>query len=402
MWNKIKKNWKYVKLTDVLSIFVFFIALPFALVFKQINKIKKRSLWLICESPDTARDNGYHLYKYIRKEHPEKYCFYVIDKKKSDYEKIKEFGNIIQYYSFKHWVYYLAADINISSQKAGNPNAVLFYILQVLGIWNNKRVFLQHGITKDDAKWLYYEVCKFSLFICGAKEEYEFIKEKFGYPEESVVYTGFSRFDKLETGSYNKKQILLMPTWREWIGMETNFLNQSENFLESLYFKTYSSLIKNKKLIRYIEKNDITMYFYLHLNMQKFIGNFKSTSNNIKVVLNKDIDIQELLINSALMITDYSSVFMDFSYMKKPVIYYQFDKEEYRRKQYQEGYFKYEINGFGEVIEKEDKLVDKIIEYIENDYKIEEKYLDRINEFFEYNDNKNCERNYKAILKIEK
>lgn len=402
MWNKIKKDWKYVKLTDVLSIFVFLIALPFALVFKQINKIKKRSLWLICESPDTARDNGYHLYKYIRKEHPEKYCFYAIDKKSNEYEKIKTLGNIIQYYSFKHWVYYLAADINISSQKAGNPNAVLFYMLQVLGIWNNKRVFLQHGITKDDAKWLYYEVCKFSLFICGAKEEYEFIKEKFGYPEGSVVYTGFSRFDNLETGKYNKKQILLMPTWREWLGMETNFLNQSENFVESLYFKTYSSLIKNKKLIRYIEKNDITLYFYLHLNMQKFIGNFKSTSNNIKVVLNKDIDIQELLIDSALMITDYSSVFMDFSYMKKPVIYYQFDKEEYRRKQYQEGYFKYEINGFGEVIEKEDELVDKIIEYIENDYKVEEEYLDRINAFFEYNDNKNCERNYEAILKIEK
>ncbi len=397
---KIKDSWKYVKLKDILSIFVFVFALPFALIFKLINKIKHRPLWLICESPDTARDNGYHLYKYIKLNHPECFCYYAIDKKGSDYKKIEQYGNIIQYYSFKHWIYYLAADLNISSQKAGNPNAPLFYFLQVFGFWKNKRVFLQHGITENDLKWLYNENCKFSLFICGAKKEYEFIKDNFGYPEEKVVYTGLARYDGLERGKNNRKQILLMPTWRNWIGREVNALNKSIEFTETLYFKTYFSLINNKKLISYLEKNDIVLYFYPHLNMQKFISHFKSKSPNVKMVLNKDIDIQKLLVESSLMISDFSSVCMDFAYMRKPIIYYQFDKREFREQQYSEGYFSYERDGFGPVFEKEDQVVDKIIEYISNNYKIEDDYLKKINSFFEYNDKENCKRNYEAILKL--
>ena len=34
------------------------------------------------------------------------------------------------------------------------------------------------------------------------------------------------------------------------------------------------------------------------------------------------------------MITDYSSVAIDFAYMKKPTLYYQFDEEKFRRGQY--------------------------------------------------------------------
>ena len=41
------------------------------------------------------------------------------------------------------------------------------------------------------------------------------------------------------------------------------------------------------------------------------------------------------------MITDYSSVFFDFSYMRKPVIFYQFDEKKFRKAQYAEGYFSY-------------------------------------------------------------
>ena len=36
-------------------------------------------------------------------------------------------------------------------------------------------------------------------------------------------------------------------------------------------------------------------------------------------------DINDLYILSDVIITDYSSVFMDFVYMKKPVVFYQFD-----------------------------------------------------------------------------
>ena len=116
-------------------------------------------------------------------------------------------------------------------------------------------------------------------------------------------------------------------------------------------------------------------------------------------------DLQELLRNGSLMITDYSSVSMDFAYMKKPVIYYQFDQEKFRKYQYKQGYFSYEENGFGPVLSREDDVVDAVISYCESGFVPEEQYLQRHQEFFPLYDADNCRRNYEAIrdiLKMEK
>lgn len=183
MLKKFKDSLKYIKLKDILAVFIFILMIIPSLCFRLINKIKKRRLLLVTEDGHTARDNGYHFYKYIKTNHPEDYCFYVIDKKSEGYDKVKEYGNIIQYGSLKHWLYYLSANYNISNHKNGNPNAPLFYVIHViLGLYNN-RVFLQHGITINDGIWLYYKNTKFKYFICGAKKEYEFISENLDIPK---------------------------------------------------------------------------------------------------------------------------------------------------------------------------------------------------------------------------
>lgn len=394
MINKIKKNLKYIKIKDILSFFIFILVVIPAAIFKLINKIRKKKLLLVTENGETARDNGYHFYKYVRKYHPNDYCFYVINKKNSDYDKVKEYGNIIQYRSIKHWVYYLAADYNISNQKDGNPDAPLFYVLHVmLGLYNN-RVFLQHGIVKDDLTWLHYNETKFYKFICGAKREYEYVKETYGYPKGRVIYTGLARFDNLYNNKIDKKQILIMPTWRNWLGRETNSLGEKFSFQETNYYKNWNGFLNNKDFIDYIEKNNLKVLFYPHMNMQKFLDNFSVNSENIEIV-SMNTDIQKVLKESAIMITDYSSVYMDFAYMEKPVIYYHFDYEEYREKQYADGYFSYENDGFGPICKTNKELIKTFKEIYENETKKE--YIKRMNNFFELKDQNNCERIYNSI-----
>ena len=93
----------------------FLIAIPFATLLKR----KRKDMWLICEDYNEARDNGYWLYRYIRQNHKEQDVVYAINKKSVDYKKVVGLGEVIQYGSFKHWIYYLAASKNISSQKGG-------------------------------------------------------------------------------------------------------------------------------------------------------------------------------------------------------------------------------------------------------------------------------------------
>lgn len=92
---------------------------------------------------------------------------------------------------------------------------------------------------------------------------------------------------------------------------------------------------------------------------------------------------------------------MDFAFMKKPLLYYHFDYEKYRRGQYQDGYFSYKEDGFGDVVTKEQELLDKLEAILEGGLVMPKLYQDRVEEFFTYRDNKNCERTYNAILNIK-
>lgn len=388
-----------VKLKDIIAIFMMLLAIPEAIYLKR----KRKDLWLICERNNEAKDNGYWLYKYIRENYPNEDVVYAIKKESKDYLRVKGLGEIIEFGSFKHWGYYLAASKNISTQKDGKPNGAVCYVLEVYGLLKNKRVFLQHGVIKDDLKWLYYKNTKMRLFICGARKEYEYLKEVYGYPEGYLKYTGLARFDGLHDLKIKKQQILVMPTWRNWIGIQTSkskLYDDVSKFENTEYYKKWNEFLNDKEIIDELEKNNLKLIFYPHSNMQKFLIDFKTVSSNIIIADSNNYDVQTLLKESVLLITDYSSVFMDFAYMRKPMIFYQFDKEKYRKGQYKEGYFKYERDGFGAVVDNIEDLRRELFNNIRNNFKNKEEYLNREIEFFELYDTNNCERNYRVIKDI--
>lgn len=388
---------KQIKPKDFLAPFIFLVLFLPSVSFKIINKIKHRRLWLVAEEGD-ARDNGYHFYKYIRENHPKDFCFYAIKVKSAGYKKVAKLGNVIKYGSLKHWLYYMSANLNISSQKSGNPCPIFWYFIHVtLGLYRN-RVFLQHGITKDNADWLHYDRTKFKYFVCGAEKEYTYIRKKFGYSTKTLLLTGFPRWDTLKDSSLNRKErsILIMPTWRNWLGGEKNTLFEIRNFRTTLYYKCWNGLLNNKDFIEFIEKNKITVYFYPHINMQIFLNDFKPNSKNIKV-LSSNEDIQKYLSKCKLMITDYSSVAFDFAYLNKPVIYYQFDLKDYREKQYPKGFFDYKKDGFGPVAFDMKKTLDEIRDYVKSNFDSKRKYSDKMKKFFFSRDKKNSDRVYEAI-----
>ena len=92
----------------------------------------------------------------------------------------------------------------------------------------------------------------------------------------------------------------------------------------------------------------------------------------------------------------------DFAYLRKPVIYTQFDQEEFFAGEhvYTKGYFDYERDGFGEVECDLDATVDRIIEYMENGCELKDKYRQRIDNFYAFNDRNNCERVYQKIMEL--
>ena len=391
---------EFVKPADLWSSVKLLVSLPYALYLKK----KRKNMWLICEEYNEARDNGYWLYKYICTEHPEQDVVYALNKKSVDYEKIKHFGEVIQYGSVKHWAYYLAALINISSQKGGKPNAAVCYLLEVYGILKNTRVFLQHGVIENDLPFLHYENTKMRLFITTAPREHQFICENFGYPEGWVKCVGIARLDGLHDMKIKENQILVMPTWRKWISVPSSVsvtLDDMSSFESTEYYQKWMEFLQSSQVEQWLAEAGMEMVFYPHRNMQKFVGYFRTKNKHVKIADWEHYDVQQLLKESAFLITDYSSIFNDFAYMRKPMIYYQFDSEKFRKGQYEEGYFSFEKDGFGPVCYDFEQLKEQLKLAIDHRLHNPKKYLEREKEFFALWDTENCKRNYEEIMKLQ-
>lgn len=391
-------RFKFVKFKDILSFF------GLALVFipAMIAKIFIRDFWLVCEDRNEARDNGYWLFKYIREKHPEVKVAYAINKKSPDYAKVKDLGRIISFGSLSHWFWYLVADKNISSQKNGKPNAAWCYLFEVgFGLRKKNRYFLQHGVIMSDIEFLHYKNAKFFRFFTTTKDEYQFIVDNYGFKKEQIVLAGLSRYDTLSNDNLKPKQVLIMPTWRNWIAREVECekYEGTNVFEETGYYKYWNGFLNNADFHKFLEDNDLTAIFYPHRNMQKYLQLFKTGSSRIQLVNPAEYDVQTAINESACMITDYSSVLFDFAYLGKPVIFYQFDEKKFREAQYAEGYFSYKNTILGEWTDSADGVVKILKEKVKN---FATPDRERVKKCFEFVDNNNNERIFEVIKNANK
>lgn len=365
-----------------------FLALP-ALICSLFIKPFRHNLWLIYEDGKLARDNGYWFFKYVRENHPKQDVIYVIDKKSPDYQKVKALGKTCQFKSFNHWLWYFVCIKEISSHPHDKPTKFINK-----NLWRNKTFFLQHGVIRD-----YCFIAKdinLKLFVTSAYEEYEFIKNNFGFKDGVVQLLGLARHDNLLNNNVNKKQILIMPTWRNYL-----FKMSNKQFVDSEYFKKWMEVLNNKELLHFLEEKDLQIVFYPHKSMQKYINEFASINKRILIADINHYDVQTLLKESALLITDYSSVFFDFAYMKKPVIWYHFDEDNYFGTHHSKGYFKEEGSPLGEKVTTVDNLVNLVEEKYKENFMLDKTKIEGIEKFFKYFDGKNCERTYEAIKRIK-
>lgn len=368
-----------------------------------IIRMLYRHIWIFIERINNADDNAWMLFKWIRTEHPEINAFYLLDKTNVNFNSQDK--HFIAWGSLRHYIYYLASDIHIMAtfQKTRPSNRICSYFENI--IKNNiKTIYVRHGIHKDGPEEHLYSLHHFRLFVCGAKPEYDFMKMTAGYPTDNIKYLGLARFDDLLIDNISENFILLIPTWRRYIGLDKSKSNEENNkiFIESIFYKYYVSLLNNPKLISFLMDNNLKIKFCLHAEYRVFEDLFKSCNNKVIEIVDKKESIHNLLKKNKLLITDYSSVFFDAAYANKPVIYYQFDYQEFRKYHLSEGYFDYKKDGFGPVIDNENSLVSIIIKsYNNNQFIFDPIYKKRTKIFFPLHDQNNCKRIYEEIIKIQ-
>ena len=354
---------------------------------------KNKKIWFYMDRPNIADDNGMHLFKYSVKHDSEIKKYFIISKDSPEYLEMKKIGEVLPFQSLKHRYLSLFAE-NIVTSHPENPVIYPFWnsFPYYAGLLKSNTAFLQHGIIKDDiSPWLNKSDMNLSLFLTSAEKEYESVfQHHYNYDENVVQLLGMPRFDNLKNEE-KKKQILIMPSWRKYLKDKSD-----DEIIESELYRCFDSLFRNEKLIEIAKKHDYEIIFRPHHHIYKFIDLFEV--NEPVRIESEETKYQHLFNNASLLITDYSSVAFDFSYLKKPIIYYQSSNDYHY--DVETGYFKYETMGFGEVCKNEDELVSTIMEYVENDCRMKDEFIERVYDFFRYTDKNNCMRVHEAVKKI--
>ena len=388
---------------------------------KQINSIKtrkklavlrlfkgKEKYYLFNDRLLYGDDNAEQLFRHINNKHKKiaKNCYFVLDKKAPCFKEIKKVGKVLKFGSLNHKIKYLNARMVVSSHSSYYDRIYNPYNAEEMEFYKDimckKFVFAQHGVIMNDVHSVLERPRTIAdLFITTTKEEYKNVKDvKYLYEDNMVVCTGLPRFDKL----VDKKEniILISPTWRAYLTNVEYTDDKGNDFLTSEYFKKYSSILKNTDLLNYLKENNYKIKFLLHPAFQEHKEHFiKFNNENIEIIFTEEIKYSELFNECSIFITDYSSIHFDVAFLKKPIIYYQFDKEKFFKSHYTKGYYDYEKDGFGEVIEEEEELIKKIKYYIKNNCELEEKYIEQINGTFEYLNRENSERVYREIINLD-
>lgn len=376
---------------------LYFLLLPF---------MKNKNIWLFSDKADKADDNAEALFKYTQnKKNKKQHNYFLINKKYPDFRRMKKYGKVVNYMSKKHIILYMFSKYKISAhshKEFRNPFMVYECFFRDISA-KSKFIFLQHGITIGDVSNILnkYNI-NASLFITAAKPEYEsIVNGNYGYYENEIILSGFPRYDNL----YNnpKRIITFAPTWRSNLlsgfDIKTSNLKLNADFKKSKYYTEITSLLNSRTLLKSAKKYNYEIQFLPHPILFPYIDQF-DINKNIKIFSYKNSSYQKMFAETDLMITDYSSTVFDFSYLKKPILYYQFDKND-GGYNYNTGYFDFERDGFGEVCYDQQTIMKTIIKYMKNNCELKPKYEERINKFFAFNDKNNCKRVYDAIAKLE-
>jgi glycosyltransferase involved in cell wall biosynthesis len=257
-------------------------------------------------------------------------------------------------------------------------------------------IHLQHGIIFGDISvYLNRRHERFSRILSVCERELDYIKTlDYAIPLDIVVLTGLPKYDELERIKSNRilcRNILFAPSFDRDVSAKDEYV---PDYKYSANFRYINGVLNNVKLLEYLRENDYTLLFKPHYLMKNNLVDF-DLNERVKFV-HEDINRYELYQMSDLLITDYSGIAFEYAYLEKPLLYAHIA----RNTKFEETYFSYDSDGFGEISFTTDNLVESIIHYLDNGCEMPEMYKNRVNNFFTYHDTDNCKRAYESIVEI--
>ena len=238
----------------------------------------------------------------------------------------------------------------------------------LIQLWHGAGAYKKFGFSRlkdsDENIRIHTGYRKYTKAIVSSESIRDCYAEAFDIAKDKVYATGVPRTDAFFNqehikkvkerlyGTYpqlkDKKVVLFAPTYRS-SKIDKAYYDFDKVDWQKLYDELgdeYIILTKWHPAIIDSEQNgNITLP-----DFSKFKGSIEDMSNYK--------DVNELLMITDVLITDYSSIIFDYSLLQKPIVYYVYDKEEYNGSRGL--YFDFNEYVYGVVVDDTTKLINAI------------------------------------------
>ena len=367
--------------------------------------------WVFMDRHAQAGDNAEHLFKYVRKHHRNRNAWFVLDENSPDWKRLKAEGvdRLVAHGSRTWKALCLNASLIVSSH-------IDVDVISPFALSDGRRpewehVFLQHGVIMNDlSAWL--NTKRPRLVVTSTEPEHRSIVgngSSYILSDKETAMTGLPRYDRLteldaSVSAARSSSITVMPTWRKSLGASLSMIvdpaDQRAHFMESEWWKQWSELLGSPSLREAAAAEGLRIRFMPHPGFEKYLRD-DDVPAHVELVRHSTHDFQTVLVESALVVTDISSVAFDAAYVDRPIVYFQFDTAATYGGGHiaKPGYFSFENDGFGPVVSTVAEAVDAIGSLISGDDPRSAEFAERRKATFTLPKTGNCERTYKAIVR---
>ena len=294
-----------------------------------------------CSFPDFS-GNAKALYNYMKNKYKDSMNYTWIVTSDTFKEKLNHEGiNAIALGTSDFRKYIGKTDVFFTTHcnLTGDKSDRAIYIELWHGISPKKVGFMMNNISNADISWYEHLSRTVDYFIVPSEFWTTIFSARFNVDLKQVLPLGYPKLDFIKNKnafknlseltnrdlSIYKKIIFYMPTFRKGCGRD----DSKENVNNILNLHPYNE----EQLVSFLEKNNYLLCVKKHPSEEtQFPSSIKS--NNIIFIDNSKVqtlyfDVYNILDAADLLITDYSSLGIEFLYLNKPCIYLNTDVDSY-------------------------------------------------------------------------
>ena len=342
------------------------------------------------------------IYEYLKENYPEYKLYWSVDKR-----YVQNFAdknvNIVKRFSLKwlflmttarYWVMNVRMPLWIPKPDHtiyvqtwhGTPLKKLALDMDEVHMPGTNTEKYKKNFVKETSKWDY--------LISPNRYSTEIFRRAFAFKNE-MIESGYPRNDFLYQANnekkikeikqrykipLDKKVILYAPTWRD----DQYYQVGKYKFDFKLDLQKMQEQLGDEYIV-------ILRMHYLvadQMDVSKFTGFAFDFSHHE--------DIRELYLVSDLLITDYSSVFFDYANLRRPMIFFVYDMDDYRDR-LRGFYFDFEEKAPGPLVKTTEEVIAEIKKLEQVDYALPDNFEEFYQTFCEWEDGHAAKRVVEAI-----